>query len=721
VASHPNNSKGGSYHNGVQPPVNNSYLTDFTGQGLHFAEQWTQALKVDPPVVMVTQWNEFIATRKVWDQGNAIYAGRPIKDGDSYFIDVLNEEFNRDMAPMKGGHTDNFYYQLISNIRKYKGMSAPQVFSSPTTINIDGNFTEWSSVTPLFRDPLGDVTHRDFKGFDPTTIYTNNTGRNDIVESKSTYDSNNIYFYVKAAQAITPFSDPNWMLLFIDADRNKGTGWEGYDYVLNLGVKSATETTLKKWDGSNWTNEVSISYKLSSNEMELSVPRAAIMMDKATPEFYFHWSDNAQQLKDITAFFMEGESAPDRRFNFNYSTSKIVANAQTAFKTMTIPGTVEFEDFDNGGAGIAYADGTIGNTGGTYRTTESVDIYANAGGGNYLGSTNANEWLEYTLDVKSIGTVTASIQYASNSDGKEAILYVDGIDKSGVITFPTSGGLLTWATKNVDIQLTAGKHTLKFMINKAADDFNLDKIDFTGKNVVYPGNGTGLDKSIWTAPVGGRTWFKDSICSETDPVIDHVWADLSPGCSVSNDFWNIRWRGQIEPLYSETYTFYLMVNDMGRVWINNQLVVDGWLGTSSGTTITGTIALTAGEKVPIRVDFAEKTGDAKVKLEWSSVSNPREVVPQSQLFPVSSTNAITDVRSVYFGVYPNPATDKITIRSDQYKVNGIKIFDLQGRAVYSNNIKFIGQENLEIILEKGIYFVKLTGDVIFGTQKLIIK
>jgi len=40
----------------------------------------------------------------------------------------------------------------------------------------------------------------------------------------------------------------------------------------------------------------------------------------------------------------------------------------------------------------------------------------------------------------------------------------------------------------------------------------LDKMEFTEKNTVYAGNGTGLNKSIWAATIGGRTWFKDSIC-----------------------------------------------------------------------------------------------------------------------------------------------------------------------------------------------------------------
>ena len=342
VASHPNNTEGKSYSLNSQPPINSNYLTDYTNQGLRFAEQWTRALQVDPPVIMVTQWNEWVAQRFIWDQGNGIYAGKPIKNGDSYFVDVFTQEFNRDIAPMKGGYTDNYYYQLISNIRKYKGMSAPQESSAPSTKTIDGDFSEWSSVTPVFRDPIGDTMHRDFAGYDPSVQFINNTGRNDIIESRATHDTNNIYFYVKTAQTLSPSTDPNWMLLFLDTDRNKTTGWEGYDYVVNLGVKSVTETTLKKWNGTNWSNEISVPFKFSGSELEISIPREAVMLNLSKPDFYFHWSDNAQQLDTIDTFFIDGESAPDRRFNFNFIGSEVTLTTELPKKA-----TVNFSVYPN--------------------------------------------------------------------------------------------------------------------------------------------------------------------------------------------------------------------------------------------------------------------------------------------------------------------------------------------------------------------------------------
>jgi hypothetical protein len=55
--------------------------------------------------------------------------------------------------------------------------------------------------------------------------------------------------------------------------------------------------------------------------MEISIPRSALNMTDKTPEFYFHWADNPQHINDITAFFTDGESAPDRRFNYSFNHS----------------------------------------------------------------------------------------------------------------------------------------------------------------------------------------------------------------------------------------------------------------------------------------------------------------------------------------------------------------------------------------------------------------
>lgn len=81
--------------------------------------------------------------------------------------------------------------------------------------------------------------------------YVNNSGRNDIVFSKVAVDKKYIYFHVNMANRMTTYSVFNWMLLFIDADKNPQTGWFGYNYLINQKVKDDNTTTLTKYNTSN--------------------------------------------------------------------------------------------------------------------------------------------------------------------------------------------------------------------------------------------------------------------------------------------------------------------------------------------------------------------------------------------------------------------------------------------------------------------------------------
>ncbi len=334
--------KGSSYHAGITPAYDKYWKTDQSPYGYFFDEQWMRADSVDPSIICITGWNELTAgawpntsdgpkppfMHKKWNDSSwrcvnpktclaKDSLGNHIPHG-WYFVDEYNMEFNRDIEPMKGGYTDNYYYQMISHIRKFKGMTQQESASPATTINLDGEFAEWEKITPSFLDPEGDCTHRRFKNVNSSEVLFNNTGRNDIVLSKITYDSLYIYFYVRTTADLTSSGDSLWMLLFLDVDKNNKTGWAGYDYVINHSVKSSTITTVKYWDGQAWQYSGDAGFRMKGKQMEIAVPRQTIGL-KGIPDFYFHWADNPQNLIDVSSFFTNGESAPDRRFNYYFT------------------------------------------------------------------------------------------------------------------------------------------------------------------------------------------------------------------------------------------------------------------------------------------------------------------------------------------------------------------------------------------------------------------
>lgn len=331
VAQHPLSNIGRSFKDGVEPERNEYDVTPVTDRGLYFDQQWQRALEVDPEFVFVTGWNEWTAgqmTRtdpdyeqemKKWDffpGAKCGKGGREVRMGEGYFIDQYNQEYSRDIEPMKGGHSDNYYYQLVANVRKYKGVERPEPVGAPVTIDIEGDFDQWRWVKKNYYDHVGDVTHRNSPGNFAAGPYINETGRNDIVESKVARDDDYVYFYVKTAEALTPHTDPYWMLLFIDADKSHETGWEGYDLLVNAEFKNDRTSTVKTYDGESWSGSKGVAFRYEGNEMMVRVPRSYFGSGKLA--FDFHWADGIQKLGDIEEFFLNGDQAPSRRANYRF-------------------------------------------------------------------------------------------------------------------------------------------------------------------------------------------------------------------------------------------------------------------------------------------------------------------------------------------------------------------------------------------------------------------
>ena len=112
------------------------------------------------------------------------------------------------------------------------------------------------------------------------------------------------------------------MLLLIDADNNPQTGWYGYDFVVNKSVKNDNTTTIMRYDStqkaSPWVEVADLKFSYSANELEISIPRKLLGLTGNLFTFDFKWSDNPAELKDPISFCTNGDTAPNRRFNYRY-------------------------------------------------------------------------------------------------------------------------------------------------------------------------------------------------------------------------------------------------------------------------------------------------------------------------------------------------------------------------------------------------------------------
>ena len=285
-------------------------------QGLNFQAQWDRAIAKDVTYVLVTGWNEWVAQRQ---------PGSIIGNDDKVaFVDTFSIEYSRDTEMMRGGYFDNYYMQLAFNIQRYKGTAPIVVQDSRKKIDVTGDFAQWDSVQITYRDLQGDTQARNGKGFGNTT-YTNDTGRNDIIASKVTSDTKNVYFYVETAEAISmPDANTTWMQLFINVD-NDSTGWYGYDYIVNFSPRDTENTTVAKYVGNgtdfDFANCADVSYKIDGNRMMIAVPQSALgIAENRYRELclQFKWVDSTSVITTMEQFYEDGDCAPLGRMNYVY-------------------------------------------------------------------------------------------------------------------------------------------------------------------------------------------------------------------------------------------------------------------------------------------------------------------------------------------------------------------------------------------------------------------
>lgn len=290
---------GRSFHNGAGDPRPAALR-----YGLNVTEQWERALTEDPRFIFVTGWNEWIAGR--FAEFNRIKL--PVM-----FVDQFDQEHSRDLEPMRGGHGDDYYYQFVSNVRRYKGARPlPTLVAHP--IKLDGSFTDWRPVQPEFLDTIGDQVRREHRGWDSNVTYRNFTGRNDLLAAKASWGQATAWFYARTREPVTPAAGTNWMILFLDTDADVKTGWLGYDFVVN----HAGPGTLARNVGGSfvWSRAGTVDWRAHGHELELAIPWRALGLKAPPASLDFKWADNCLQTGDWTDFTLNGDAAPNDRFNY---------------------------------------------------------------------------------------------------------------------------------------------------------------------------------------------------------------------------------------------------------------------------------------------------------------------------------------------------------------------------------------------------------------------
>ena len=145
-----------------------------------------------------------------------------------------------------------------------------------------------------------------------------------------------------------------------------------------------------------------------------------------------------------------------------------------------IPGTVQAENYNTGGQGVAYNVSSINGSANSYRT-DGVDLESTSdtGGGYNVGWTGTGQWFHYTVNVATAGTYSVAMRVATPAAVTNAfhLASASGTNLSGNVNLPSTGGWQNWSTVSTQVTLPAGLQTLT--VYQDSGGWNLNSLQFT--------------------------------------------------------------------------------------------------------------------------------------------------------------------------------------------------------------------------------------------------
>ncbi len=294
---------------GAFNPANNNH-EDFR-RGINFEYQWNTVFEHEDEIdyVFITGWNEWVAQKiNIGTGSSPQYA----------LVDLFNEEYSRDIEPMEGGYGDNFYLQMISNIRRFKYEPATHSVRTEKTMDINDFTAEKWANEDGYLDFSGECTVRDADGFPGAGHYSDASARNDIVRTFVTKDSNYLYFRIETREDITERAggDNTWLNLLIGTDDGGEYGPLGMQYAVNRSISGSSTRILHYVDTGRYEIAGTGEFAVKGNVLQIKLPLTAFGNINGIK---FKVVDNIGDYGDEAVFYKTGDSAPTGRLVYTYS------------------------------------------------------------------------------------------------------------------------------------------------------------------------------------------------------------------------------------------------------------------------------------------------------------------------------------------------------------------------------------------------------------------
>lgn len=395
------------------------------------------------------------------------------------------------------------------------------------------------------------------------------------------------------------------------------TGKIAADLAISQTVQQRYGGVLAGFDYNNFSNFAGIITNGSASQSGTRLRLTPNVNTQAGSAFY------------DTAFTIDGSTSFSTEFQFQLTGSDGTAGAD---------GFAFVIHNDSRGTGaIGGTGGAVGYSGISNSIAVEFDTYDNGSGDpnnnhiSVLRNGNVTSALVNAItpiDLNSGSSINAWVDY-NGSTNQLDIYLATGTSKPTTATLSTTVDLANTVGNQAYFGFTAGTGGLRNIQDIRRWEFDTDGTPVT--NGGQPGTGTGLRGEYFD-----NINFTNSRLVRTDSTVNFNWGNGSPDSSIANDTFSVRWSGQVEAQFNEIYNFYSTTDDGVRLRVNDQLIIDDFVDRPS-TTSTGSITLQAGQRYDIEMEYYENGGGANARLEWSSSTTSRQVIPTTQLYPDGGT------------------------------------------------------------------------------------
>jgi len=221
-------------------------------------------------------------------------------------------ELSRDIEPMEGGYEDNFYLQLIRNVRAFKDSGEP-LEENGVRISCDINSPESFEKGELYVKIGQKPSARDHYGCTKELRYTAEAARNTLNKIYAANDADKLYFRIDAYDAFAPFSSCDNTCLYLGCGSPALKGYYSYEYVIKRIAKD--KMALYTLDENGAATFVKV-LDCAANGKSLTF--ALELCDIAACDRVYFKATDSVVMDDIMKTYTTGSAMPMGRLSYEY-------------------------------------------------------------------------------------------------------------------------------------------------------------------------------------------------------------------------------------------------------------------------------------------------------------------------------------------------------------------------------------------------------------------